>query len=520
MAAFAGRQPPAELVDRLASAPPAGVTLFRAQNVESVAQLRALSEALQQAAPAAARPLLIATDQEGGQLVALGALTTQFAGAMALGATGDEALAERVARATGLELRALGVNVNYAPVCDLATNPANPGLGIRSFGDDPRAVSTMAAATVRGLQSAGVAATAKHFPGKGDAAVDTHHRLAVVRRSRDELLEREVVPFRAALRAGARLVMAGHFATPGLGADASTPGTLSRPVMTDLLRAELGFDGVAITDALDMKALAQGAAQIVEVIAALRAGADLLLTAGDVAAHEPLLAGLRQAALRGLLDGTALAASAARVQALRDWLDGFADLPLEVVGCAEHRALAAELARRSITLLRDDGGLLPLRPAADDLIGVVMPRPADLTPADTSSFALPALAEALRARHPRTEEVVTAPSPTDDDAVAALALARRSDLLVLGTISASLDARQAALARALLAEGRPTVTVALRTPWDLAAYQQARTHLCSYGLLPPTLAALAAALFGDAPVEGRLPVVLGTLYQRGHGVAR
>ena len=198
----------------------AGVTLFRDHNVASVAQVRALTAALQQAArDQTRRPLLIAADQEGGQLNALGDGPTEFAGAMALGAAGDAALTERVARATAVELRALGVNINYAPVCDLATAPDNPALGIRSFGDSPAAVGELAAAYVRGLQSEGVAATVKHFPGIGEATTDTHHGMAVVEASRAELEERELVPFRAAIAAGARLTMAGHFGIPALTGD-------------------------------------------------------------------------------------------------------------------------------------------------------------------------------------------------------------------------------------------------------------------------------------------------------------
>ena len=201
MIAFAGRELPADVGQSIGERPIAGVTLFREHNVESIAQVRALTAQLQSAASAAGYgPLLIATDQEGGQLIALGDETTQFAGPMAVGAAGSPELAERVARATALEMRALGVNVNYAPVCDLATNPNNPALGIRSFGDDPDAVATLVEATVRGLQAEGVAATLKHFPGAGEVDVDTHHALASVAVDADMLLTRELAPFRARSR--------------------------------------------------------------------------------------------------------------------------------------------------------------------------------------------------------------------------------------------------------------------------------------------------------------------------------
>jgi beta-N-acetylhexosaminidase len=492
------------------------VTLFAHHNVDTPAQVRELTAALQ-AAAGNGRSLLIAADQEGGQLNALGGGTTQFAGAMALGATGDEGLAERVAGATARELRALGVNVNYAPVCDVANNPANPALGIRSFGDDPEAVGRLAAATVRGLQGNGVAATVKHFPGAGDTAADPHHELPVVPRTNAELVERELVPFRAGLEAGARMVMTGHFALPDQ--EDGLPTSLSAAVLRDLLRGQLQFDGVTVTDALDMHALAQGSAQIVDAIAALRAGEDLLLGAADEAALERLVEGIVQAQRRGLIDAEDDTAAIRRVSDLRRWVGGYDQPPLDVVGCSEHQMLAAELARRSITLVRDDERLLPLKPAADARIAVVQSMPADLTPADTSSMVTPTLASALRRRLPGVEEILL-PAAPDSAEIAALAPRLAPfDLVVVGTFSAHLQPAQAALAEQVLATGKPTVTFALRTPWDLLAYPSARTHVCTYGILPPTMEALAAALLGESPFVGGLPVVIAGLYPRGHGLS-
>ncbi len=358
MVAFVGTELPESAARRIREQGVAGVTLFPAHNLVDPPQLRELTSAIQRARPAGEPPLLIAADQEGGQLIGLGERTTQFAGAMALGATDDEALAERVAGAMARELRALGVNVDYAPVCDVASDPANPALGIRSFGDDPEMVGRLAAATVRGLQDEGVAATAKHFPGAGDTAADPHHELPLVRRTSTQLAERELVPFRAALRAGVRMVMTGHFALAGQRDE--LPTSLSAAVLRDLLRGQLGFDGVTITDALDMRALAQGSAQIVDAIAALRAGEDVLLGTADESALERLEEGLAQAQRRGLFDAGDDAAARHRLRGLRQWVGQRDQPPLDIVGCDEHQALAAELARRSITLVRNDEGLLPL----------------------------------------------------------------------------------------------------------------------------------------------------------------
>jgi beta-N-acetylhexosaminidase len=437
---------------------------------------------------------------------------------MALGAIGDPDLAERVGQAIGRELRAVGVNVNYAPDCDVASNPDNPGLGIRSFGDDAAAVARLARATVRGLQAAGVAATAKHFPGKGDVSVDTHHQLGAIDHDRARMDAVELAPFRAAIEAGVRVVMSGHFAIPALTHNPSLPATVSRAVMHDLLRDELGFDGLVISDALDMRALAQGATQIVDLIAALRAGVDLLLCAPDRSSIDQTEEALRLAARRDLFDTDALAGSTRRILALRGWLSSAPQPELDVVGSAEHAALAREVAERSVTLVRNEAGLLPLRIPAEERVLAVMPQPANLTPADTSATVAPGLAAAIRSRHPLVDEVVTGMPPTPSEITALRQRAADYPLVVIGTINAWFDSGQADLVNELLASGVPVVTVALRVPWDLARYPAAATHACTYSILPPSLDALVGALWGDAPFQGRLPAAIPGLYPTGHGL--
>ena len=486
-----------------------GFSLFRPHNYDSPAQVRELTAALQRAARAAGQPpLLIATDQEGGQLTAMGAGTTQFAGNMALGATGDVELARRVGRAIGRELAAMGVNVNYAPVLDLNTNPRNPSLGIRSFGDNPALAAMLGAALVDGLQSAGVAATLKHFPGKGEAAVDSHYQMPIIAHDRRRLDAVEFPPFRAGIEAGAKLLMTGHFAIPALTGSSAYPATVARRVMTDFARGEMGFEGVIITDALDMGAITQGAGQIIDVIAAARAGVDLMLVMLDEDTQERLYGGLQLAQSRELFDAADVEASLGRILALKAWAAAQPQPDLSVVGCAEHRALEDEVARRAITLVRDEAGLLPLHPAAGARIAAVMPQPTDLTPADTSSTITPHLAAALRRYHPRVDEFIVSHAPMVNEIAALREQLADYDLLVLGTINASMQPEQAALVDELLALRLPTVTVALRTPYDLAVYPMAGTHLCTYSIQPTALDALAAAVFGEFQPTGKLPVTL------------
>jgi beta-N-acetylhexosaminidase len=510
MLAFEGTTAPSEILDALGAGDVPGLTLFR-HNVESATQVAELTTALQ-AASGTELPLLIAADQETGQLVGLGEDTTPFPGAMALGATGDPDLAERVAHAVGIEMRALGVTMNYAPVCDIASNPANPSLGIRSFSDDPDTVAVMAAATVRGLTTAGVVATAKHFPGKGEAMVDPHHELPVLDLDEERLTTVELLPFRRAIESGVPAVMVGHYAVPAVTGRRDLPTSISSAMIDGILRRDLGFDGVVITDALDMGALPQGIGQVVDVIAAVRAGVDLLLCTADREVQQRLRAGVDLAISRGLVDPSR---SVARTRELRRRLT--IDRPdFDLVGCREHRDLAAEVARRSITMVRDHAGLLPLDTAGGML--AVMPAPTDLTPADTSSRLTPGLGSALRSHHPAVEEIVTSPVPDASEIAAVAERAGRSAVAVVGTISAGPE--QAELVRRVIATGTPTVTVALRTPFDLAAYPEAATHLCTYSIQPPAMAALADVLFGTASPLGRLPAAIPSLYGRGHHADR
>jgi len=323
------------------------------------------------------------------------------------------------------------------------------------------------------------------------------------------LSAREFPPFREAIAAGARVAMSAHLALPAVTGRADVPATLSRAVMTDLLRGELGFDGVSITDALDMAGVGRGPGGLPDVVAAIQAGVDLLLTAADVEARERIERVLVGAAADGRFEASELAASERRLAALREWLASFGPPPdIEVVGTAEHRALAAELAGRSITLVRDPGGVLPVRWSSVGRVLAVMPRPTDLTPADTSSTVEPALAAALRRYHGDVDEVVVEPEPDAASIAAIRSRAEAFDLAVIGTIDAHRLRSQFGLVGAIAATGRPTIAVALRGPWDVGAYPVGVTALATYSILPGSLDALAAVLAGDADAPGRLPVAV------------
>ncbi len=506
---FDGTDVPSLLVERMQAGLLSGITLFRYFNsltkavaAEVVAELGDTVDGL---------PLLIAVDQEAGQLRGV-ADTVPFAGNLALGAVDDVGLTEAVGDMIGRELRSVGITMNYSPVADVMSRPGNPSLGIRSFGSDPGRVADHTAALVRGLRRGGVLTVAKHFPGKGEAQSDPHHDLPVLDVDVVRLEAIDLPPFRAAVDAGVDAVMVGHYALPGLhDGREDLPASVSPAVVEGMLRRDLGFGGLAITDALDMGSLAQGAGSLIEAVGALRASVDLLLCAADIDRAEELSSGLRLAYSRGLLTPEAVAGGHARIQRARIAL---ASLTVPAHDAAEAVALADDLARRAVTLVRDEVGLIPV--AGGSRVASIMVEPTDLTPAETSSHEPPGLAAALSRRFDVAHDVVVPPEPSGDDVERAVAAAADADVAVVGTITAR--KAQGDLVRAVQ-DVAPTITVALRTPFDLSLYPSSSTHVCTYGLLEPSLHALADALAtGSAP--GRLPCPIGELHPRGHGLPR
>jgi beta-N-acetylhexosaminidase len=507
---FEGRETPSEqFLEMLRRQHVGGVVLFRHKNMGGLAELRGLTHALQHAAAESGQPpLLIAADQEGGQLIAVDQ-TTPFPGNMALGAAGSDKLAYKVGRAIGKELSAVGINVDFAPVCDVNSNPLNPVIGTRSFGEDPKLVAQLSAALIRGLQSSGIAATAKHFPGHGDTSSDSHQNAPIVKHDAKRIRSVELAPFRSAVESGVRLVMTAHIVMPALnGGSNELPATLSPAILRNLLRRKMRFNGVIVSDALDMHAMEQGSGYVAETMAAVAAGIDLLLFNHDLSRVEPACSNLVQAAWRGLLSADEIYASARRVMALKNWIKRQRQESLAVIGCDEHLALAQEVARKSITLVRDTARLFPLRLGPDQKIAVAIPRPEDLTPADTSSYVKPVLAEALRRYHPRVDEFSFAMSPAAEEIGALCERLAKYELVVLGTINATAHPAQAELVKKLIKQGTRVIAVALRMPYDLAAYPAAYTYICTYSILPPAMEALAEALFGRIAFSGKLPVTI------------
>jgi beta-N-acetylhexosaminidase len=378
-------------------------------------------------------------------------------------------------------------------------------------------VAELASAMIEGIQSQGVAATAKHFPGHGDTAGDSHHGLPAVPHTLERLQAVEFPPFQAAIAADAKLMMTAHLALPALDGPDAPPATLSRRILQGLLREELGFNGVIVTDAMDMGAIRQGEALGEDAVRAAAAGADLLLLTSNPADQRLVYASLLEAVQLGQLDLGAITTSVERILSLKRWLDNQPQPDLSVVGCADHQAVADEIAERSITLVRDDAGLLPLRLNPEQRMAAILPKPVDLTPADTSSYVTPQLGVALRQYHPHMDEFKLSYAPETDEIAALLERLREYDMLILGTLNAYASPNQAEFVRQALKLDIPSVVVALRLPYDLTVFPEAETYVCTYSILEPSMRALTKALFGKIEFEGKLPVSIPGLYPLGYG---
>lgn len=511
MLAFEGTETPDWLENLLRTSPPAGLTLFRESNMTDPEQTAALITDLQRA-NGSDRPLLVAVDQEGGQLQGL-VDSTPFAGNMALGAVDDPDLTRRVARAMGEEMLSVGINLNYAPVADVVSRPRNPSLGVRGFGDDAGLVSRHVAAAVSGYREAGVLCTLKHFPGKGEARVDPHYELPRMDLDRDRLDSVELPPFVAGFEAKADLLMTGHYSVPEITGDDELPVSMSRSAIHGFIRGQLGYSGLVITDALDMGALDQGAGQVVDIMASLAGGTDLLLCMPDEALRERARLAVQRGVSRGLLDPATLDRSATRVTMLRDGLPAGSPDPSQV---GTNESLAGELAQRSVTLVRNDAGVLPLDLPADSRVLVLEPTPTNVTPADTTAVYPATLAEEMRVRHPNTTGLVHPHDPVSDEISALVGKAASHDVVIVGTVNASEG--QVELVRALARTTKVLVTVAMREPQDLASFAEVPTHIATYSGHRSSMRATVTAMLGEKDFAGSLPVSIPGLYPAGHGL--
>ena len=522
-----------------------GIILFRGPVYESVHLVNRMQRL-------AKLPLLISADLEAGSGMRFDD-TTNLPWNMAVGATGDPAFARRQGELTAREARALGIQHIFAPVADVNNNAGNPVINVRSFGEDPAEVARFVAAFIEGAQGAGVIATAKHFPGHGDTAVDSHRGLPVIDVARARLDAVELVPFRAAIKAGVGSVMTAHIGLPQIDPtqvsplpreaivrptyaerevfveNAVLPGTLSPVVTTKLLRGDLGFDGIIVTDALDMSGLTIYFKQDEAGVRAVLAGADMLLKPAD---PDAVLRGLVEAVKSGRLTEKRIEDSAHRILAAKYDL-GLASQRITsleqidtVVAGPDAMKFADEVAARAVTLVRDDAKLVARADGFGLRPGARVFNLAITNGEDRLWIAGPFAAQLARLGM-RAETVVLDSRSTEAEVADALERAQKADVVVASMYgrvrsgaanSVGLPEQGARVLSALVEKKMPVVGISFGNPYLLQSFPGLGTYVVAYGDMPSLQRAAARSLLGRADFSGRLPISLPGLYPRGTGI--
>lgn len=511
----------------------------------------------------AAVPLLTTADFEGGVGYILNG-GTRLPRAMAIAATRDTDLAFLAGRLSALEGRSLGVHINFYPVVDVNNNPRNPIINIRSFGEDVGLVSEMATAYVRGIEAGGMLSTAKHFPGHGDTSVDTHLALPIIEHPRDRLDKVELPPFKAAVQAGVSAVMSSHIGLPALdpskledvrpaflggdpgqparrpsaespatGADsgppAGVPATLSRRILTGLLRDEMGFKGLIFTDSMSMFAIAQNFTPGEAAVMAVRAGADFVLHSPD---DDAAVGAIKLAVEKGEIDREQIARSAERILRAKARLGLHKKREVDLaaidaqVGGREHQRLAAHIAERALTLLKDERNAVPLpvaRTARVLYLSVI-----DYASGWREGAPSRAIIPALRERWPNLTAIEISDKTSANELDLVRVLARQVDAVVAGVFvriasysgRMDLSPAQVSLLEGLGGQSRPFVAVLFGNPYVPTFMPKLPAMLLTYETTDSVEVAAARALAGEVPIRGKLPITLPDMFPFGHGLER
>ncbi|KAI0270756.1 glycoside hydrolase family 3 protein [Gloeopeniophorella convolvens] len=523
-----------------------GNVIIMKRNVKSAKQMHAMVQKLQQIAKDSGHqcPLMIGTDQENGLVSAFSIALkdddagTQFPGAMALSATGSTDLAERVSAASARELKHVGINWAYSPVADVNSDSRNPVIGVRSFGDAPDEVAGYVTAVCRGLTSAGVAPSPKHFPGHGDTHIDSHISLPIISKDSAALAQTELIPFRAASDAKAATIMTGHMALPAI-TGGNAPASLSRAVTTGLLRESLGYDGVIVTDCLEMEAVAAREGGVpAGAVEALRAGADIVMICHRFERHVGALEATYEAVRNGALDLAELRASGARIAALKAQFAGDWEQALSAAFDedqwgrlkAEHKALSRDTYAASTALVQNPDGVVPLSKsgplvlltprmeslnlAVDDADGVLRTVDGKLRNTAGPSYLAFAATISARVEGASLHAVYSPGEPLSAELRDALG---HADAVVFVTRNADRSTWQLDGLREVLRlrkDAKRLVVLATCAPYDLLAASELEGlrgvgYVASFEFTAKALDAAAAVIFGDETAKGTVPVCGG-----------
>ena len=473
-------------------------------------------------------PLLTSGDFEGGAAYILNG-ATRLPRAMVIGAAGDEQLAFKAGVVAATEARAVGVNIDFYPVVDVNNNARNPVINLRSFGEDPAQVSKMAVAYIKGIQSTGAFATAKHFPGHGDTNVDTHLGLAVINHPRERLDQVELVPFKAAIAAGVDAVMSSHIVLPALDPTPGIPATLSRPILTGILRNELKFGGLIFTDSMTMDAISKMFSHDKAAAQAVRAGVDFVLHSPD---DEAAFRGIKAAVAAGEISEAQINASAERILRAKARLGLHVTRQVDPAGIAAkfgtraHAEIAQQINDRGITLIKDERNQVPLAVPRD--ANVLYLSVLDYASGWREAIPSRTMIPELKKRWPNLTAIEVTDRTTASEHELVRALARRADAVIAGVFvriasysgRMDLSPSQIALLDSIAVQNKPFVAVCFGNPYTATFLPKLPAVLLGYEFSDYTERAAAKAVAGEIPVGGRLPISLPGMFPIGHGLTR
>jgi len=481
-----------------------GNVIIFSHNVESAAQVRKLCIDLQKLiVQNTGHPAFISVDQEGGMVSRMPSDATNIPGAMAISATGNPYNAYLAGELTGRELHALGINMNLAPNMDINSNRDNPVIGVRSYGDQKEQVVSFGMEMMRGLNDGGVMSVIKHFPGHGDTAVDSHLGLPVINKTVDELMDNELVPFKAAIDTGAECVMSSHILFPAIEME-NVPATMSKTIITGLLKEKLGFRGLVVSDCLEMNAIKTFYGTPNGALAAIKAGINIICVSHTAELIEETAKLIESVVLSGELPVDIIDDS---VEKILKYKAKYAEYDitaedLSIVGCAEHKKEVLRLSRESITVVRSKNGKLPKIGKETLFAGCYANRSTLASSSINKDFNFPE----YMANSFGSDYVIVPSNPNEADIEKVLRLSINYNSIVLGTYNGHLNPGQIELANKLCEVNKNVVIVALRNPYDLSMIDKHACTIAVYEYTTLAFESLIEVFKGSEMPVGRLSV--------------
>lgn len=483
-----------------------GIIYFQ-PNIYSLQQVANLSNELQMLSvnQELGLPLIISTDQEGGIVNRLtGAGGTHFPGNMALGATRDAVLSRKVGQAIARELKAVGINMDLAPVLDVNNNPFNPVIGVRSFGEDPLLVAELGEAFIKGMQSEGIIACGKHFPGHGDTVVDSHLDLPVIKHSMEYLEKIELYPFKKVIRTGVDSIMTAHVYFPAVEPNKGLPATLSYNVLAGLLRKKLGYNGLIITDCMEMNAIAGTFGTIEGAVMAIEAGSDMVLISHTLDKQKSAIEEVIKAVKAGRITEERINQSVMRILKLKEKRIGLNQWPnadYRRINKKEGEEIAYQIAKKGVTLVKDDKKLIPIKKEKRVMVlDFAIVHQTTLVENDKgyrNSFA-----------HYLSEQGIQVEYFSLPDKCAELPLLEGNYQVIVCTYDAVHNPQQVKMVKKLQTKGELLIVLAIRNPYDLNLFPEVSTYLTTYDYSPANLKVASEIIAGKYEAQGVLPITL------------